>query len=56
MVITFCSALISVGILFLIVGAIGKIGLKISRIGYFGGFTGLILIIIGLLLQMVGFC
>ena len=54
--ITFCLALIFAGIIFLMVGVGGTIGLKIPQIGYIGVPMGIVLIVLGLVLQMVGVC
>ncbi len=54
--ISLCVALIVTGIIFGIMGMGGSIGLKIPQIGYIGGPTGVILIVLGILLQIVGVC
>ena len=54
--ITFCGALILAGVLLLVAGTGGTFGLKIPQLGYIGGPTGLILMILGVLLQLKGVC
>lgn len=54
--IIYCDTLIITGIFFLIIGGFGTIGLKAPQLGYIGPPMGFILIIVGLLLQMIGFC
>lgn len=54
--IDFCIALIVAGLIFLLMGIGGTIGLRIPQLGYVGGPTGVVLILLGFVFKMMGFC
>jgi len=56
MILTFCNVLIIAGILFILLGIGGTIKLKIPQLGYLGVPSGLILIILSIVLNLLGIC